>query len=181
MHELNTGDRVRVSAEEFSDVFMFSHRLEETKSLFVELVTAGPTVRLTPDHYLYVNGKLATARTVKIGDKLIAADGSAVEVEKIDQVWANGLYNPHTMQGDVIVDGIRTSTYTDAINPTLAHAALWPVRMMYSAGIDIVGDAFDHGTPANLRHMPLLPPQEVKQAVLRSNEDAAVRPAVRAQ
>ena len=40
---------------------------------------------------------------------------------------ATGLYNPHTMTGDIVVDGIQTSTYTAAIAPTLAHLALWSV------------------------------------------------------
>ena len=37
------------------------------------------------------------------------------------------------------------STYTAAIAPSLAHAALWPIRMIYALGYDIVNGAFDSG------------------------------------
>jgi hypothetical protein len=47
--------------------------------------------------------------------------------------WAEGLYNPHTMHGDIVVDGVHTSTYTDSVAPALAHALLWPVRMLVSS------------------------------------------------
>ena len=73
-----------------------------------------------------------------------------------------GLFNPHTMHGDIVVDGIVTSVYTTAVAPALvcrqgqqrqhghrlkqAHAALWPVRMLYSLGYDIINGAFDEGS-----------------------------------
>ena len=58
-----------------------------------------------------------------------------------------GLYNPHTLHGDIVVDGVLTSTYTAAFSPTLAHVALAPLRALYRAGVDIfkvdVGAALD--------------------------------------
>ena len=77
-----------------------------------------------------------------------------MHVTSITSVWANGLYNPHTMNGDIVVDGILTSTYTSAINPTLAHAALWPVRMLHSVGQDVLGHAFDSGSDALVAMLP---------------------------
>ncbi len=59
---------------------------------------------------------------------------------------ATGLYNPQTLSGDIVVNGIRASTYTAAIAPSLAHVALWPVRMMYRLGYDIINGAFDEGS-----------------------------------
>ena len=58
---------------------------------------------------------------------------------------STGLYNPHTLNGDIMVNGVKTSTYTSAVAPALAHAALWPVRMLYSLGYDVVNGAFDQG------------------------------------
>jgi hypothetical protein len=39
------------------------------------------------------------------------------------------------LHGDIVVDGILTSTYTDVSDPTLAHALLFTLRKMYAAGI----------------------------------------------
>ena len=147
MWQLESGNRVQVDSELYSDIYMFSHRLADTKSLFVQLTTVNTTLLLTAGHYLYVNGELDMASTVQIGDKLTAADGSMLAVTHIGQVWGHGLYNPHTLQGDIVVNGVRTSTYTEALNPTLAHTALWPVRMLYQAGVDVVGNMLDHGAP----------------------------------
>ena len=67
---------------------------------------------------------------------------------------STGLYNPHTLNGDIMVNGVKTSTYTAAIAPALAHAALWPVRMLYSLGYDIVNGAFDEGSELLSSLMP---------------------------
>ena len=73
---------------------------------------------------------------------------------QVDSKFAQGLYNPHTMHGDIVVNGIRTSSYTAAINPILAHAALWPVRMLFSMGVDVINGAFDHGSELLVSVMP---------------------------
>jgi len=154
MAQLQTGDHVLVANGHYSEVFMFSHRLEDAEATFLQLTTQQGKVVLTPDHYLYVNGRLATAVTVKIGDTLISGDGRNVAVEAVNTTRALGLYNPHTMHGDIVVNGIKTSTYTKAVAPTLAHAALWPVRLAYSMGKDIVGDKFAAGSELLADVMP---------------------------
>ena len=70
---------------------------------------------------------------------------SAGNVTAVTVEWADGLYNPHTMTGDIVVDGVLTSTYTDAVAPSLAHALLWPVRMLSDAGVQVAGDDWDQG------------------------------------
>jgi len=161
MAELEVGDSVQVGSASFSKVFMFSHRMtaSESQSQFVSIATtaAAQPLQLSADHYLYVNGQLAAAHTVKVGDKLELGSGSAVEVTRVERVWGKGLYNPHTMTGDLIVNDIKTSCYTTAVHPTLAHAALWPVRAMYSAGVDIVNHAFDNGSELIASLMPTGP------------------------
>jgi hypothetical protein len=51
----------------------------------------------------------------------------------VSKVLATGLYNPQTLQGDVVVDNVRASTYTTAVEPAFAHAVLTPLRAAYSA------------------------------------------------
>jgi len=146
MNMLTIGDKVRVNSNTFSDVYMFSHRLSAIRAEFVRIATSTNTIMLTPNHYLYVNGKLAIASTVKVGDQLTTRSGLSTVVTSVSTAWAEGLYNPHTMDGDIVVDGILTSTYTSDISPSLAHAALWPVRMLHTLGQDVVGHAFDSGS-----------------------------------
>ena len=138
MAAVQIGDRVLATTGEYSPVYMFSHRLDAAKAAFVTLEAgSGVNLQLTPDHYVYVNGALAAASTVAVGDALTLRDGSAATVTKVHTTWAQGLYNPHTMHGDIVVNGVQTSTYTTGIAPALAHAALWPVRALYAAGVSV--------------------------------------------
>jgi hypothetical protein len=146
MAELQVGDVVRVGANEFSEVYMFSHRYEDAVATFVTIATEKATLKITGDHYIYVNGKLAAAETVKVGDVVVAADGSEATVTAVGSESATGLYNPHTMSGDIVVNGVKTSTYTSAVAPTLAHVLLWPVRALYAMGADIFSGNFDEGS-----------------------------------
>jgi len=135
MAALKVGDHVRTAAKEFSEVFMFSHKYTDAQATFVELKTATGTIRLSEGHYLYVNGKAAPASSVTVGDLLETATGASAAVTGVSQVRDTGLYNPHTMQGDIIVNGFRTTTYTEAIHPTLAHALLAPVRALHAMNV----------------------------------------------
>ncbi len=147
MADLKIGDAVLVAPGVYSKVYMFSHRLEQTKTAFVALETAsGASLLLTPDHYLYVNGSLATAQTVRAGHLVTLADGTRAAVTKVRTQWALGLYNPHTLHGDIVVDGVQTSTYTQGIAPAVAHAALWPVRALYAAGVSVSENTFAAGS-----------------------------------
>ena len=77
-------------------------------------------------NYIYADGIAVQARLVGVGNKL--SNGTVVAVDRIKAV---GLYNPHTLQGDLLVNGIVASSYTDAIPPYLAHSLLAPLRIMY--------------------------------------------------
>jgi preprotein translocase subunit YajC len=148
MAELQVGDKVLTHNGVYSEVFMFSHRLTEANTRFVEIKTATTSLAITPGHYLYVNGALREAQYVKVGDNVTLASGKAAKVTSVGSVRKDGIYNPHTLQGDIIVDGVLTSTYTAAFSPTLAHVALAPLRALYQAGVDIfkmdIGNALDH-------------------------------------
>ena len=67
MADLQIGDKVQVAPGVFSEVYMFSHRYEDAVAPFVKLTTStGAELLITADHYLYVNGNLAVASTVKV-------------------------------------------------------------------------------------------------------------------
>jgi len=165
MEALEVGDEVAVGGGAFSPVHLFTHRQRDTINRFMAIHAANlpAPVLMTPGHYVYVNGgSLVTARQVKVGDILVSkdrrvhgdsgdGDGSNVATEnftvtKVEMnVESKGLYNPHTLHGDIVVNNVVASTLTDAVHPTLAHALLWPARALYNLGVDLVGDAFDNG------------------------------------
>jgi len=65
------------------------------------------TERLSPGHYLYVNGALKTARQVKVGDTLTTAAGTVTTVTKVDPaVQARGLYVIMRRSGDIFQVGV---------------------------------------------------------------------------
>jgi hypothetical protein len=130
---LAVGDRVHVGHGQFSEVFMFTHRVADHAGEYVEVATAtGAVLRATSGHYLYVNGGLVPAGSVTVGDTVELGRGGMDVVARVSTVLSTGLYNPQTVHGDVVVDGVRASTYTTAVAPALAHAALAPVRAVFS-------------------------------------------------
>lgn len=140
MEDLRVGDKVLVGGGQYSEVFMFSHRYPEAQNAFIQLHSAKDgAVTLSAGHYLYVNGKMATASSVVVGDFIESGNGGTYAVVAITMVTATGLYNPHTLHGDVVVNGFRTSTYTDALHPVLAHSILAPARAMYLLNFNITG------------------------------------------
>lgn len=145
MDQVNVGDRVLVGTRLFSTVFMFTHNMPNVKSSFVKIETEHrATIRLTPGHYLYVNGRLTAAQTVVKGDLLTLHDGRLTTVTDVSNVFARGLFNPQTTHGDIVVDGILSSTYTRAVLPGTAHALLAPLRAFH----DVFGlstTCFDNG------------------------------------
>lgn len=150
MKDLSIGDRVQVGTNAYSTVFMFTHRDSAAHHDFVELRTnSGHTIQLTDGHHIYINEHLQAARNARVGDRLIADDGSAVLVSSTAKIKAKGLYNPQTMHGDVVVDGIVTSTYTEAIQYSAAHSMLSPIRMIYRA-CGLTTNILEQSSPQNV-------------------------------
>jgi Hint module len=134
MDELSVGDSVKVGPKLYSKIFMFTHKSKEVKDEFVEISTAsGATLVLTGGHYIPVEGSLVPAWSVRVGSLVRLGDGQSDEVTSTRTVSGSGLYNPQTLQGNIVVNGIIASTYTTAIDPLLAHAVLAPFRSMFSA------------------------------------------------
>lgn len=131
MDQLSVGDRVQVGKGQFSEVFAFTHKHSDITYDFLQLTTAsGAVLRLTDTHFLPLNGELVAARQAKLGDLVELASGETSEISKIDTVSDKGLYNPQTAAGDIVVDGVRASTYTETIEYCAAHALLAPLRAL---------------------------------------------------
>ncbi|GAB0498217.1 hypothetical protein MMPV_009558 [Pyropia vietnamensis] len=146
MDALRVGDVVRVApgvgASSFSPVYLFTHADATRRhgTPHVRLTTAsGAAITSSAGHYVYASGRLVAASAVDVGDTLQVVrpgggDGQWVvsPVTAVTAVPVAGLYNPQTLAGEVVVDGVRASTYTTAIAPRVAAALLAPLRAAWS-------------------------------------------------
>jgi hypothetical protein len=178
MRDLSVGDRVLVAPGLYSEVFMFSHRHQPAErrdsdvqtpdssyaawNTFLQLRTASSHVlSLTAGHVLPLpDGRLVAARDISVGDALLVLDSSdpndhamgispVVSIEMTRQ--SGGLYNPQTIHGDIVVDGVVATTYTTGVRPSVAHALLAPLRALFhwtgvstnllNGGMDIIPEA----------------------------------------
>ncbi|KAI0564970.1 hypothetical protein FGB62_22g469 [Gracilaria domingensis] len=132
MDQIAVGDMLLVGDHEYSPVFMFTHQQQGVQYTFISLRTehVEQSLMLTAGHYLYANG-LCVPAAVKRGDWLYLADGSTTRVLEVSVRIAHGLYNPQTLQGDLVVNGIRVTTYTKSVEKITAHSLLAPLRALY--------------------------------------------------
>lgn len=144
MADLSIGDYVKVGLNKFSKVFMFTHRTAEAHSRFVSIETAsGLSLEVTDGHYLYIEGNLRAASDVRVGSTVILGNGAIDTVVNVHMKMGTGLYNPQTENGDIVVNGVVSSTYTTAVDPEIAHAILSPFRFLSNLGFRIT--AFEAG------------------------------------
>lgn len=140
MDSLSIGDRVAVGTDAkgnqiYSAVYLFSHQDRDVIADFVRIfATNDRMLDLSAGHYLHVNGKLMRASAVRVGDELIGQGGSSIRVLRVMRVRQKGLYNPQTMFGNIVVNGVLTSTFTSAVEPAVASALLSPLRAAYRVG-----------------------------------------------
>ncbi|GAB0494385.1 hypothetical protein MMPV_005678 [Pyropia vietnamensis] len=141
MADLAIGDMVRVAEGSgdaaFSPVYTFTHRSAGGDHPVVTATTrSGHSLTATPGHLVYINGVATPMRSVRVGDALdIVAEATSSVVTSVSDGTAAGVYNPQTLAGDIVVDGIRASTYTTAVAPAVAAPLLAPVRALYRLGV----------------------------------------------
>lgn len=159
MNQLSVGDRV-LTREGVSDVILFTHKEHTSRNEFLKLTTLkGQSLTVSSGHYVYLaDGQLSAASRLKIGDQLELMSDGASRIISIENVNEIGLFNPQTVSGSIIVNGVVASTYTTAIDPSLAHTALLaPVRWIYSVSPSIAGlitIGFEHGSPMLAKLLP---------------------------
>jgi hypothetical protein len=131
---------------------MFGHKDAAPVSTFVQLRTAGgAALRLTADHHVFVTRAGARleipAATAQVGDlvQVVGADGGAAKLEAVvstSLVRARGLFNPYTLSGAIVVDGVAASCHSSWVLdgafaalgvsiPAGYQAAFAPIRALY--------------------------------------------------
>jgi hypothetical protein len=136
MADLAIGDHIQISADgECSEVYLFTHALPTAEANFLTFtLESGITLSLTPCHYIYVNGTLMSAERAVVGDTVESTSSKSDRIKEITLERKQGLYNPHTLTGDIMVNNVRTSTYTHILPAGMAHTILEPVRFLYKIG-----------------------------------------------
>jgi len=153
MTALKVGDRIRVPSDDtspkFSEIYFFSHKSPGGHSAYVEIITNASTRLLaSPLHYIHVSGALKTAASIVPGDVLTNTLNLPEVVISTKNHRAQGIYNPHTLHGDLLVDGVRVSAYTAAVPPVIANILLLPLRLAFRLwGVCVMGGAFDEDLP----------------------------------
>jgi hypothetical protein len=156
MSELRLGDKVlsvRLDGSTFFDeIYMFGHKEAAVISPFVHLVTEfGTVLRLTADHHVLVEQGPGTwsaipASQTKVGDVVgVLQGGSVLATQRIVSksiVMGRGLFNPYTLGGSIVVDGVLASCHSswalDGVFTWLGvpiaegyQAAFAPIRALY--------------------------------------------------
>ena len=150
MDMLQIGDRVLVSSGRYESVYVFSHRLPRATDRFIAISTqSGMRIVVTPGHFVYVGDKLTRARDVRLGDMLPMEDATLSRVVRVETVMDTGLFNPHTMSGSIVVNGVKASVYTEGLRGDIAHAFLLPLRVAY-AFFHVSVSSMEHGFPGNM-------------------------------
>lgn len=160
--EIRIGDEVQTGDGSVTKVYAFSHRDFSTVSNnFIRLSTdiGNCSLTLTEGHYVYVNDKLLPAEQVTIGHAVMCRGQQKVTVTKVEKaIHAMGLFNIHTMSGDVVVDGVKVSTFTTAVEVMAASAMLTPVRAAFKVLEGAIGNGrmfmFDAGRDFFLKIAP---------------------------
>lgn len=131
MRMLQIGDVVWSTDEETTEVFMFSHRDANSRTRMIRVeCERNISVTLSAGHYVLTDVGLQTASGIRKGDTIVTETGER-KISGVKESWEYGLYNPHTLSGSFVVDGVIVSCYTTAVWPFTAHSLLAPVRAVY--------------------------------------------------
>ena len=119
MAQLQLGDAVLDASGAYSPVCFFSHADKDVAAPFVGLTLAsGYKLSLSPDHYIVVGGVHVYAKNVVVGDELVYFDGAALKTSSVratSEVTKAGLFNPYTLSGSIVVDGVAASCHSSWI------------------------------------------------------------------
>ncbi len=123
MSMLRVGDEVLVGGGRYSTVYMFSHASNEVAQ-FVNITTARESLVVTPGHLVHTPRGLVRAGDMGSGDRVMGGNGEVYRIVSVRRFIDYGVYNPHTLDGDIVVDGLLASTYTTHVEMQTAHSAL---------------------------------------------------------
>lgn len=131
MEFLRVGDEVAVGGNQFSAIYMFSHRSNEIAEFVNITTTSGRSLVTTLGHFVHAPGKLVRAGDLRMGDKLMGTNGEVHNIVSVRRFIDYHVFNPHTLNGNIAVNGLMASTYTAHIAMNAAHPALIVFRSVW--------------------------------------------------
>lgn len=188
MDRLRIGDEVLAAdGSTYSEVYSFGHLDRSRKAEFLQIrtTTSGATpIEITAEHLLFIhNIGLRPAGQVKPGDYLVTSRQTPpVQVTSTRKVHRHGIYAPFTVSGDLLVNGIASSSYIalPAVFQTqlsyeqqhwLQHAAYAPHRFLCNTMVACKDETYDGETGYSrvvTLWLPLLHWLEHQSPVVRS-------------
>lgn len=157
---LEVGDKVltvsRTGMVLFEEIYLLGHKDFRSVGLFLQIHTDNnATLRLTRDHQIPFTSQVDKATNygpaagVKVGDYVsVVSDGStAVSLSKVtavEEIFAQGYFNPYTMGGNIVVDGVVASCHSSFVLDKLFNrvgisipagyqAVFGPLRVIFKA------------------------------------------------
>lgn len=155
---LSVGDRVLAADGAgntfFDKVFRITHWEADATATFARVATeGGRTLELTPDHRVHSGDEccsydsMTEAGALAAGDAVFVADAAAGglvrdTVASVELATKRGVYNAHTISGNMIVSGVAATHYSAASVPSSAlHAAVSPA---WHRVVDLAGSVLGH-------------------------------------
>ena len=127
MDELQVGDAVLDSDGAFSPVYMFAHKDRKADSPYVELRTAtNHTIQMSSTHYIEADGVMMNAGDVR-PSMTVTAGGEQSAVTATKMITATGLYNPLTLSGTIVVNGVAASAHSEWFLDGLVPTSWLPI------------------------------------------------------
>ncbi|KAJ3380434.1 hypothetical protein HDU84_005933 [Entophlyctis sp. JEL0112] len=125
MDQLQVGDKVLVGYANkkpvYEEIYMFGHDLSNVRAQFVRisLVSVTGSLDLTPDHFIPVYDRFEKFTYVRAGSlipgMLILTTNSGLQaVHSVKFVNKEGLFNPYTLSGRIIVNSIQVSSHSSS-------------------------------------------------------------------
>ena len=170
MRELQLGDKVLTSSGTFEPIYFFGHAdADLVIATYVKVALGrGSTITLSQDHFAVVYqagvAKAVYAKHVQIGDTMKYWDGAQFQFDQVSAVRIvvdQGAFNPYTLGGDIVVDGVVASCHSswvlDKFTPSslfsylpamyqrffflarVAYGALGPTGMQAAFGVGNTG------------------------------------------
>lgn len=149
MDQIRIGQRLLTAAGTFADVYLQSHQDHSTIAPFIELtMQTGQQVSLSELHYIEAAGSMRQAQDVRVGMSVTVCPHHGhcklSPVVSLRFVEKRGLFNPMTMSGTIVVNGVKVSCHSDWFLeagsllaprhiPRAYQASLAPLRLLYKA------------------------------------------------
>jgi len=158
MREVSVGDRLQVIRPDgslgYEDVYLLTHKDPSQASRYLRITLAsGRQLTLSPRHFVptaadperpdWQARRLKGADEVEVGDVLWFHDGVGMQPARVASIASElelGAFNPLTLSGTIVVDGVVASAHSDWFLDGIvsAHAQDWiyqamfaPVRLIY--------------------------------------------------